>query len=500
MSTPFPVKVGTNFKDTFYLKNKATDAPLTGKVQANFTIQVGRDTTGNLATTGITITEVDATNNPGAYDIVALGTTSFTSTTAGKYIITVRLTADNYYTFEQTVLVTSDGTFDGSSGVARFTATANDGRITDGTNPLSGVTVRLLNSANTIVAQTTTTAAGLWGPIFLDATATISAQLSGYALNNSSSVTVAGTTATGPGADIALTANTASSTILCSDLTAYARVQARNVAGTASNTVLLQAVNNALSWVATAKLWERYKTHGTLLLQATYATGTIALVNASTTVTLTTGTWPTWAASGKLKIGSKVYRIATRSSGSVVLLASAWQAASSATETYTIFQDEYTLPTDCLKFGRFFPGMGWGDGGDAAALEAVLEAQSSFTYGLSYPSMWAVLGSGNVDKIILYPYPSAANQLPFWYYRKPAALVNGSDTADVDSLHLELLQRAIDYQIAIRYETCVAGNPEQCLKRLREAFDRFSTNDKAPVNPTGPLGGRRQQIYPRLTQ
>ncbi len=495
MSTPYPVKVGTNFKDSFYLKNKSTDAPITGKVQGDFTIQVSRGTTGNLATTGITITEVDASNNPGVYDIVGSGSNSFTSATAGKYFLTIRLTSDNYYTFEQTVLVTADGTFEGSSGAARFTATASDGRVTDGTNPLTGVTIRLLNSSNVIVAQTSTDASGLWGPVFLDSTSTISAQKSGYAVNTANSVTVAGTTATGPATDIALSAVTSSSTILCSDLTAYARVQARNVVGAQSDAVLLQAVNNAITWVATARMWERYKTHGEISLQEPYTTGTIAITNGSTTCTLTTGTWPSWAASGKLVIGGKLYRIASRSSGSVVLLTTAWAAATISGESYSLIRDEYTLPTDCLRFGRFYPGQNWGWGGNPSAMEALLEAQHSFSYSQSYPYMWCVHGSGNSDKLMLFPWPSASNQLPFWYYRKPALLTSGGDTADFDTLHLELLQRSIDYQIAIRYETCVAGDPEKCMRRLLEALSRFANNDKSPTNPTGPMGST---VVPRM--
>lgn len=490
MSTPFPVQVGTNYKDTFFLKDKVTHAPITGKVQADFTIQVSRGTTGNISTTGLTITEVDSTNNPGAYDVVVSGSTGFTSTTAGKYTVVIRLTADNYYTFEQTVLVTADGDFTGTSGAARFTATASDGRITDGSNPLTGATVRLLNSANTIVAQLTSDASGLWGPVFLDATVTIVAQRSGYSVNNSNSVTVVGSTATGPLTDVALTAVSSSSSVLNSDLTAYARAQARDASGTKADTLIQQCVNDALAWVATAKYWEYYKTYGDLTLREPYSTGTLAISNASTTCTLSGGTWPTWAASGKLKINGKVYRIASRSSGSVVVLATAWAEDAETAATFTIFQDEYTLASDCLKFGRPLPGQGWGWGGEPSTLDRVLEAQNSLITGQTYPSMFAVHGSGNSAKLIVYPYPSGSEDVlcAYWYYRKPAILSSGSDTVDMDVLHLELVHRAIDYQIAIRYESGVAGAPEICYKRLMECFNRFASNDKGPVNPVGPLG------------
>jgi voltage-gated potassium channel Kch len=503
VSTPFPVQVGTNYKDSFYLKDKTTNAPITGKVQGDFTIRISRGTTGNISTTGFTITEVSAGNNPGQYDVVGSGATGFTATTAGKCLITIRLTADDAYSFEQTVLVTANGDYDGTSGAASFTATANDGRITDGTNPLTGATVRLRNSTNTIVAQLTTDASGLWGPVYLDATVTIDAQKSGYSVNNSNSVTVVGSTATGPATDVALTAVTSSSSILNSDLTSYARVQIRNQSGSQSDTTIQQIVNNAVRWVATAKFWNYYKTHGDFTLREPYSTGTIALTAGSTTCTLTTGTWPTWAASGKLKIGSKVYRIASRTSGSVVVLATAWAEDAETAATYLIFQDEYSLASDCLKFGELFPGANWGWGGAASSFESVLRAQSSLIQGQAYPSQWATHGSGGTAKLIVWPYPSSSEDVlcAYWYYRMPALLVSAGDTVDCDPLWIELLHRSIDYQIAPRYEAGVAGRSDPVYKQLMECFDRFAINDKGPLNPTGPLGSYRATgpLQPRLT-
>lgn len=499
MSTPIPVMVGTAYKDSIYVKNKTTNAPVTGLVQADFTIALSRGTTGNVSTTGITLTEVSAANNPGQYDIVSSASTSFSSTTAGKYFLTLRRTSDDAYTYEQTILVTADGAFSGTSGAASFTATASDGRITDGVNPVTGATIRLINSANQVIGSVTSDASGLWGPVFLDSTVTLNVQKSGYTVSTAYSITVSGSTATGPLTDISLGAISSSLTLVNSDLTAYARVQARNVNGSQADTTLQQIVNDAIAWVATSKFWEFYKTYGDLTLREPYSTGTLAISNASTTVTLTGGTFPSWAASGKLKIGNKVYRIASRTSGSVVVLATAWAEDAETAATFTIFQDEYTLASDCLKFGRPFAGQGWGLTGSPSSFEQVLEAQNSFMYGQGYPSMFCVHASGGTPKLLIYPYPSSSEdvQLAYWYYRKPAALVNSSDVADFDPLHLELLHRAIDYQTAMRFESCVAGTPEACLKRLDEAYKRFAANDKAPMNTYGPVG-QTGIIKPRL--
>ncbi len=503
MSTPFPVQVGTNYKDSFYLKDKTTNAPITGKVQGDFTIQISRATTGNLSTTGFVITEVSAANNPAGTPGPAPGLETVPATTAGKVFITVRLSSDNAYSFEQTVLVTANGDYDGTAGAASFTATASDGRITDGTNPLTGATVRLRNSANTIVAQLTTGATGLWGPVYLDATVTIDAQKSGYSVNNSNSITVVGSTATGPLTDVALAAVTSSSGILNSDLTSYTRVQIRNQSGSQSDTTIQQIVNDAVGWVATAKFWNFYKTYGDFTLREPYSTGTIAMTPASTTCTLTTGTWPAWAALGKLKVGNKVYRIASRTSGSVVVLATAWAEDAETAATYLIFQDEYPLASDCLKFGELFPGSSWGWGGEPTAFESVLRAQSSLIQGQAYPSMWATHGSGGTAKILMWPYPSGSEDVlcAYWYYRKPALLVSAGDTVDCDPLWLELLHRAIDYQIAPRYEAGVAGRSDPVYKQLMECFARFSANDKAPMTAGGPMGSYRASgpLQPRLT-
>jgi hypothetical protein len=504
VSTPFPVQVGTTYKDRFFLKDPVSGAGTTGKVQGNFTIRVTRGTTGNLATTGIVITEIDASNDPGWYDIQASGSTSFTSATTGCYNVSVELTSDpNRNRFEQTVLVTANGDFDGTTGAASFTATASDGRITDGTNPLSGATIRIRNSANTIIAQLTSNASGLWGPVYLDATVTIDAQRSGYAVNNSNQITVVGSTAAGPLTDIALTSVTSSSSILNSDLLAYARVQSRNSTGALSDAVLQQCVNSAIWWISTAKFWNFYKTYGDLTLREPYETGTLTLTITDATVTLAGGTWPTWAASGKLRIGSKVYRVASRTSNSDIELATAWSEDTESGTAFTLFQDEYTLASDLLKFGRLFPGNSWGNIGDGSSFEEVLRAQNAMIMGQGYPTMWAVHASGGTAKLLLWPYPSSSEDVlcAYWYYRRPAAMDDASDTADVDPLWLELIHRSIDYQVAVRYEGCVAGDPEKCRGRLMECFARMSSNDKGPMNPGGPLGGQRLNgpLNPRLT-
>lgn len=482
-------KVGTAYRTGFNYRNKATFAGVTGKTDGSFTKKLTKNQTGNQSVTGITISEPDATNNAGMYE-VEVSTSGFVAAT-GDYTLLIYDTASPEYAWEEHIIVTSDGTGEGSIGAASFTATASDGRVTDGSVALSGATVRIRNSLNTIISQFTSDSSGLWGPVYLDnGTYTIDVQKSGYAANSTKTIVVSAGVATGPAADVALAAASSTSGLTASDLWAYARRMARNANGTQADTEIKQAVNDALDMIAQERLWPYYKTHGEVSFADDYSTGTIAITQGSANVTLTTGTWPSNAASCKIRIGGKVYRVSSRTSDSVIVLASAWAAASITGETYVLFQDEYTLPSDCMRIGALLPGSNWGMGVEPMGLDQILAAQQVSVSGSKYPTQWAVHAHGATAKLIVYPYPNEANILHFWYYRKPAALVNSLDEADWDAQHVQLLRRAIDYQMSLRYpETCVAGNPDATFQRYLSALARAVPNDKTTTRRPGPVSG-----------
>ena len=86
----------------------------------------------------------------------------------------------------------------------------------------------------------------------------------------------------------------------------------------------------------------------TLSINAPYTTGTIAATNG--VVTLSAGTWPTWAASGMIEISGTDYSVATRTSGSQLVLDDTSSASDvDASTSYNLHQDDYDLPDD---FGR----------------------------------------------------------------------------------------------------------------------------------------------------
>jgi hypothetical protein len=445
-------KVGTALTDSIIVLDKTTRAPVTGLVQADFDFDLSKDGTGNQALTGIVLTEVDATNNPGEYALSYDAATSFVAAT-GFYTLSAALTADDDYNYAVSYWITSDGTGSGTIGLASFTATVGDGRVTDGVAALDGASVRIRQAA-TILWETTTDASGLWGPVYLNTGSyTIDVQLSGYTLGTGT-ITVVGAVATGPGADIALTAVSSGTGLTASDFWSYLRRMYLDSPGTKADTEIKQAANDALDMVSKSATWPWYLTAGKITTRAFYNTGTITVTQDSPIVTLTGGTFPTWAADGEIRVNNQWYKVDTRDSATQVTLAVDYGKDTQVDVSYSIYQDAYEMPTDCMKFGRLLYGTSWQYGGNPTSYQQYLDAKNLWQSSQQGASLWCV----QRQYLRVWPYPSIATDVNFSYYRKPAALTVGNQEADWDPNHVGLLRRAGDYQLAIRGR-CTARNP-----------------------------------------
>ena len=490
--TTIPWKVGTTINEKFLLTDRSSGAGITGKVQADFTIKLSKGTTGNQSTTGITITEVDATNNPGVYAVTVSGSTGFHASATGEFTLVIHLTSDELQKFTATFHITDNGDFDGSWGVARFLAATNAGRVTDGTSALDDATVRIRNSANQLIFQTDTDSSGIWSVYLENGTWTYDVQKSGYTAATGT-ITVTAGVVSGPTADIALTSVSTSTGLTAADLWAYARRMARNKTGTQADTEIKSIVNNALDMIAQEYEWPYFLTdRGTLSLDAAYSTGTIALTNGSTTCTLTSGTWPSWAASGKLKISGKTYFITSRTSDSVIVLSTAWKESSNSAASYVLFRDEYALASDLMRFGAITMGQTWCWGVAPVGLDELLARQNDWNRTDRAPECFAIAG----NKIRLWPAPSQDTLINYSYYKKPAALTTSTDEADWDAQHVLLLHRAIDYQTALKYEDCVAGDQAKTQAAYERALAKAKPMNKSVRHlPTiGDHQSRRQDL------
>jgi hypothetical protein len=94
--------------------------------------------------------------------------------------------------------------------------------------------------------------------------------------------------------------------------------------------------------------WSFLRPVTSLSTVVSYSSGTIAINNGETTVTLTDGVWPAWSATrGTLLIDDEEYEIASRDSDTELTLSSAWDGDSITDAEYTLeHSGDYDLPDD----------------------------------------------------------------------------------------------------------------------------------------------------------
>lgn len=463
-------------------------AGVTGKVSGDFTVQLTKDGTGNQATTGITgPTEVDASNNAGTYVLSLDRNTSFVATD-GTYNILVFDTANPTYAWQETLVVANGNTFTATS--AEFTATASDGRVTDGTDPVQGATVVLRTTGGTQVAQVTTDSDGLWGPVYLTETVTAYAQKSGFT-QATGTVTVSGTTATGPGSDLAMTATTSSASLLGSAVWGYIRRMCRDRVGARSDEVIRQIADEAMMLTAKYTQSSWYLREGEISFQGNYNTGTVSINDGSTTLTLSGGTFPSWAASGEVALNGRYYKVTSRDSDTQLTLTTAYQGSANLSgATYDLVQHAYSLPDDLYQFHQLYPGDNWSWGPEPIGWQEYLDLKNDHTYTLSQPYAWAI-GHG---KLHVWPPPASDEVASYSYLAKPTPLSASGDTADIDPNMLDVFHRACDHQVALRFQDTEGGLDAGTTWRVfKEVAAMVPSNDRSMPRRPSPSGGRRRR-------
>lgn len=490
-------KVGTTFRDSFQYTDPLTNLPTNGLGLSDFTFELTRQETGGQSTADFTLTNTDN----GKYDLVSSGVSGFPATT-GVYYLTIYRTSDSAAArrrYTNTIRVNSTGTGGGSAGTGQFTAVAGNGRVELNGSPVSGASIRIL-SGSTVLATTTTDLNGLWGPVFFpaDGTYTVMANATGSSIVNGT-ITVSGGVATGPGTDLLLVTTSAVTTITFAALKSYARRQYKDRTGPKADVEVVEMVNEALGRIAMDSKLPWFETYTKIQLNGTYQTGTIALAKGSTTVTLTGGTWPTWAASGDLIAGNQIIPVASMDTSTQLTLKFAWGDTSlAAGSTYVLARYRYPLPTDILKLERVLWGPNYPYGTNPVSRSRVEFLRDAFLSG-NGAIVWSFATANN--ELALWPYVSADRLISMLYYRRPAILVNDADTMDMDPLLIGLVHRAIDFMCSVHGE-CAAGSREQCHQLYVDELASSASSDKEQTDRDyGMPGGfgRDPQFYNPVT-
>lgn len=200
----------------------------------------------------------------------------------------------------------------------------------------------------------------------------------------------------------------------------------------------IHTVNRIVDEIRTRGFWTFWLTEARFSTTAPHTTGTVAVTNASTTVTGTDTVWTSAMAGRRIRInGGEEYLIGSVDTGAQTLtLTIAYKGTTDTAGTYTIYEPNYTLASDCEKVMRLW---------DLTDEEELLCVDAGFVHqrrALTTFRGWTqfVTNLGRdfsyVPKIVIEPYPDESHQISYLYYRVPSKVTSIDDNVDVPS-HLD---------------------------------------------------------------
>ena len=213
--------------------------------------------------------------------------------------------------------------------------------------------------------------------------------------------------------------------------------------GTADNQALRDCMRSTIQSyrdVTNARTWTYLLTHGRIVTDPPSTTGQVSFTRAGMTVggtsyprvlTLTGGVWPTPVLGGtigggwQVLVGTATSQVETYIDPTHVTISQdVGPGADFGATSYTLYHDEYLLPTDFIKgdtpiYEGNFGGLEYRDFTEALWWQR-------FVFSAGTPRHYNITGSrlfpGRMI-IRLYPYPTTSRTIDFVYQRRPRDLV-----------------------------------------------------------------------------
>jgi len=191
--------------------------------------------------------------------------------------------------------------------------------------------------------------------------------------------------------------------------------------------VARRAIRAALREIANARRWTYLYTHGRIFTNAQYGTGTVAYDHTGGAyerlLTLTGGTWPSWANYGSVRIGSTTYTVDQRIDGTRLTLDDVLNPGADVASgaTFALYQDTYTLPEDFVGSDQGMADESWG-GMDYVHPSDWLRATRYLYSTSNTPRFYTFRGSPKVPgrlAVSLFPFPDVSRSVDFIYHRRP---------------------------------------------------------------------------------
>lgn len=196
------------------------------------------------------------------------------------------------------------------------------------------------------------------------------------------------------------------------------------------------AVQAAVNQLPQMRHWNYYYSPWLQITNASQRTSTITYDHEGglydRMVTIASGTWPSWASLGVIRINQVDYEVAERKSSTVITLSANTNPGSdiAAGTEYVIYRNAYPLPTDYMSLGPvinqtnqtrlvYIDPSEWHD-------------RAVYQYGPGLPICYTIMGSRNylnTMTMFLYPAPDSAYSLAGIYQRRLRPITIHDETA-----------------------------------------------------------------------
>lgn len=220
--------------------------------------------------------------------------------------------------------------------------------------------------------------------------------------------------------------------------------------------------------------WIYYRRRGQIVLSAPYSTGTVAYDHTGGAnerqVTLTSGTWPSWARYGSILINSVLYKVASRVSDSIITLDSLLNPGEdiASGETYSLMRSQYPLPSGFKKIETLTDAV------NNCPLTYVppgdVQVRSTMQREAGQPRIWTIRGittdyPGQLG-IEFHPAASAARTIDYLMEVYPREL---------------LLPTEVDAGTATSVGTAITGSSTSFPSACVGSIIRFGSDSMSPT-------------------
>lgn len=218
------------------------------------------------------------------------------------------------------------------------------------------------------------------------------------------------------------------------DLVDYLRYRTGAVTDKGFDRESLGAIEEAYRDVYLSHTWSCRRKFGRIHISAPYSTGTVTYDHTGGTyerqLTLSGGTWPSWAAQGVVRVGTLDYSVDERKSDTVLTLDSQLNPGDDlASSTFVIYRDRYDLPADLQSQTDFILSDHYGEVTYMIPSELLASRSCDVTTGK--PEYYTIMESPDTTgrlAIYLHPYPDSAISMDFHYFKSPRLLAVPQDS------------------------------------------------------------------------